>query len=145
MISTFRCLFFTQAYSHSRNVHQFVTGVAEKGSSSVIYYWIQEPSLKVPAERRPQMAKKRVLEMVISTVVIALGLAFFATFRDQRPQYLRHTESQPDGWLKWAWSGGNKGYRVRHVSAYYSREFQDGDDDQLEEYHLHVGLDDGEL
>jgi hypothetical protein len=142
VILTLRHLCFTQAYSHSRNVHQLVTGVAEKGSSSVIYYWIQEPSSKVPAERRPQMAKKRVLEMVLSTVVIALGLAIFATFRDQRPQYFRHIESPPERWLPWAWSRGNNGYEVRHVPAHLW-EFQDGDDDQ--EGRLHVGLDDGEL
>ena len=117
-----------------------MTGVAERASSSVIRYWIKEPSSEAPVERRPQVAKKRVLEVVLSTVVVALGLAVFAASWKRNPQWLRHMESQPDRWLQWAWSEGNNGRRVRHVPA-YPREFQDGDDDLYDR--LHVGLDDG--
>ena len=74
--------------------------------------------------------------------MIALVLAIFATFWDQRPQYLRKMESQPKHWLQWAGSGGDNGYGVKHDQA-YSWGFHEGDDDQ--EDRLHVGLDGGEL
>ena len=97
-------------------------------------------------ERRPQVAKKRVLEVVLSTVVVALGLAIFAAFWNQKPQWFRHMESQPERWLQWAWNGGNNGRRVGHVPA-YPWEFQDGDDglDRLDIGldRLDIGLDDG--
>jgi hypothetical protein len=130
-----------------------VTGVAERGSSSVIRYWIQEPSSEEPVKRRPQVAnlKKRVLEVVLSTVAVALSLAILAAFWDQKPQWIRLMDSQLERLLQWAWSGRNDGHRDSHVPT-YPREFQDSDDSLLNvgfDYgpfdHLEIGLDDGEL
>jgi hypothetical protein len=53
-----------QAYSYSRSVRHIVTGVAEKGSESVIRYWIQEP-FKRHAESGSQETKEQVQGMVI--------------------------------------------------------------------------------
>ncbi len=118
-----------------------MTGVAERGSSSVIRYWIQEPRSKAAAKRRPHVAKKQVLEMVLSTVVVTIGLVIFAAFCNQRPQWLRHVESQPGRLLQWAWSGGNNGRSVGHVPAYPWDLQQDGDDGLLDRLQSHVRLD----
>jgi hypothetical protein len=68
-----------------------VTGVAERVSSSVIRYWIQEPSSEAPVGQQPQVAKKRVLEVVAG---VALGLAILAAFWNQK--WIRCMESQPE-------------------------------------------------
>ncbi len=101
-----------------------MTGIAERGSSSVIRYWVQEPSSEARVKRQPQARKKRVLGMIFS---VALGLALFAALHNQKPQWLRHMESQPERWLQWAWSGGNNRPGIGHVPP-YPWEFQDGDD-----------------
>ena len=59
LVSTLTWLCFDQAYSYSRGVRQIVTGVAEKGSESVIRYRIQEPSLKQHVEPRLQAEKEQ--------------------------------------------------------------------------------------
>jgi hypothetical protein len=95
------------------------------------------------------VTKKRVLEIILST---ALGLAIFAASWNQRPQWLRHMEPQPECWLQRAWNEGNNGHRVGHVPA-YPWEYQDGDDsldddDGLDDGpfdRLDIRLDDGEL
>lgn len=127
-----------------------MTGIAERGSSSVIRYWIQEPSLKAPVKCRPQVAKKQV-QVVLSMVAVALSLAILAAFWNQKPQWIRHMESQPEHLLQWAGSGRNNGHRDDHVPAYL-RKSQDDDDGLLNigfDYgpfdHLDVSLDDGEL
>jgi hypothetical protein len=67
--------------------------------------------------------------MVLSTVAVALGLAIFAAFWNQRSQLLRHMGSQPERWLQMAWSGDNNRRGVGHVPW----EFQDRDDGSPED------------
>jgi hypothetical protein len=50
-----------------------VTGVSERGSESVIRYWIQERALKKPAETGPHVAKKQVRGLASDVIHIHAG------------------------------------------------------------------------
>ncbi len=47
-----------------------MTGVSERGSESVIRYWIQERALKKPAETGPHAAKKKVRGLALDVIRI---------------------------------------------------------------------------
>jgi hypothetical protein len=76
---------------------------------------------------------------MILFVALGLTLAIAVAFRNQRPQWLRQMESQPERWLQCAWRGDNR-RGVWHVLA-FPWGFEDDDNDQ--EDRLHLGLDDG--
>ncbi len=48
-----------QAYSSMGDTRQIVTGVTEKGSETVIWYWVQQSGSKKPIESKSQAVGKQ--------------------------------------------------------------------------------------
>ncbi|KAI9508743.1 hypothetical protein F5148DRAFT_1283680 [Russula earlei] len=97
------------AYSSAWSTHQIVTSVAERGSETVIWYWIQDRKVKKHAEPGQEATKKSVqgptiVKRASVMAIMLLGLAIFVTF-----------------WNRNAWSiylpGGMQGYGHMKLSV----------------------------